>query len=91
VQRETELEDTVMSETTAVRPIGELSDRARIALVNTGTNREGARVPVTPGESMVWAELTEAGLIGAGGGLTRKGSIARERYTDRLMDSVFGT
>ena len=73
-----------MSETT----VAELSDRARIALVNTGTNREGARVPVTPSESMVWAELTGAGFVGLTGGLTRAGSIARERYMNQLMDKL---
>lgn len=78
-----------MRDSTVVRPVNELSDRARIALVNTGTNRQGARVPVSRNESMAWAELTEAGLIGPDGGLTREGSIYRERHTNQLMDELF--
>jgi hypothetical protein len=79
-----------MSDTrTEASEVAALSDRARAALMNTGTNREGARVPVSRNESMLWAELTEAGLIGPGGGLTRAGSIARERHTNRVMDELF--
>ena len=37
----------------------------------------------------VLAELSHAGLIGPGGGLTRKGEIARAREIERRMDEAF--
>jgi hypothetical protein len=70
----------------------ELSREALTALMNAGTNRIGARVFAAPS---VMAELREAGLIAnrvgkvQTSGLTRAGSIARERQSDRLMDELF--
>lgn len=73
-----------MSDTKAT----ELSPEALTALMNTGTNRQGSAVPVAR-HSRVWAELKAAGMIRAGGGLTRAGSIVRERRVNQLLDDVF--
>jgi hypothetical protein len=66
--------------------ITELSHAALRALIDTGTNRQGAVVPATGG---VWGELRTAGLIGDGGGLTRAGTIARQCESDRRMNELF--
>lgn len=55
-----------------------LSAAAQSALLSTGTNRQGAK-PTHPMTPAVKAELVDAGLLGTGGGLTRSGTIARER------------
>lgn len=65
----------------------ELSAEALTALMNTGTNRQGSAVPIAR-NSGVWAELEAAGMIRSGGGLTRAGSIARERRVNQLLDDV---
>lgn len=65
---------------------GTLSPDATAALVNVGTNRQGATVHAT-GDAF-W-ELEAAGLIGIKGGLTRAGSIYRQNMMDRLMDAAF--
>jgi hypothetical protein len=65
-----------------------LSREALSALMSTGTNRQGAAVPVARG-SEVWDELRAAGMIHEKGGLTRAGSIVRQREADRLMDELF--
>ena len=66
-----------------------LSPQARTALLSVGTNRQGA----TPrqrdaGPEVMW-ELEAAGLIGPGGGLTRKGSIVRQREVTRSLEDAF--
>lgn len=66
----------------------QLSPQALTALMNTGTNRQGSAVPVARG-SALWRELEAAGMIRSGGGLTRAGSIARERHATRLLDELF--
>ncbi|HEU4752323.1 MAG TPA: hypothetical protein VFU47_04370 [Armatimonadota bacterium] len=65
-----------------------LSKEALSVLMSTGTNRQGA-VPQTHVPEHVREELEAAGMLGPGGGLTRSGSIAREREADRLMDELF--
>lgn len=67
---------------------GQLSREALSALMSVGTNRQGAAVPVAR-DSGVWDELKTAGMIRDGGGLTRAGSIVRQREADRLMDELF--
>jgi len=65
-----------------------LSKQARSALISVGTNRQGAVVhPNLP--AGVLKELRDADLIGRGYGLTRKGSIERERIVDAMMDDLF--
>jgi hypothetical protein len=66
----------------------ELSAEALSALMNTGTNRQGSAVPVGR-DTPLWRELEEAGMIRRGGGLTRLGSIVRDREVNRLMDTLF--
>lgn len=69
----------------------ELSPEAKTALINAGSSRMGARVlqpsTCTPA---AFVELHEAGLIGANDGLTRKGSITRERLVRAALDAAFG-
>lgn len=65
-----------------------LTPEALTALANVGTNRQGAEIhPYTATE--VRRELQVAGLIGPFGGLTRKGSIVRQRHMDALLDAAF--
>jgi hypothetical protein len=66
-----------------------LSKEAAEALFNVGTNRQGATIAHnTP--AVVVAELRTAGLIGFNLGLTRRGTIARERISNALLDAAFG-
>lgn len=64
-----------------------LSDAATTALVNTGTNRQGE---VVQGSAAVLDELFGAGLVGQGNGLTRRGTIARERLATAALEAAFG-
>lgn len=65
-----------------------LSRAAEKALIDVGTNRQGARInPRTPESALI--ELVNAGLIGPAYGLTRTGTIRRSRLMDRLMDEMF--
>lgn len=66
----------------------ELSDAARTALLAVPSDAEGA--VVRTGGAAVWAELSEAGLIGPRGGLTRKGSILKARLDREQLDALFG-
>lgn len=60
-----------------------MSDAAREALINIGTHRQGATAPILSQDAL--AELEYLGYIGKGQGLTRKGSIVRERLVDAAM------
>ena len=64
-----------------------LSEAAAKELVAIGTNRQGATNRRIPAE--VIAELQDAKLIGPGFGLTRKGTITRQRIMDSVLDSMF--
>lgn len=64
----------------------QMSEAAKRALINVGTNRQGARVSATPA---VRRELLLAGLIGDLDGLTRKGSIKRESVLSAALDAAF--
>jgi hypothetical protein len=48
----------------------------------------GAAVPALPAER---AALRDAGMVGANGGLTLRGSIRAERLKDRELDDLFGS
>lgn len=66
----------------------QLTKAAREALIAVGTRRQGATInTVTPGP--VADELRNAGLIGPGNGLTRRGTIVRERLLDAALDAAF--
>lgn len=54
------------------------------AMVNAGTNRQGAVVRDDTGE-----RLTDTEVTGPRGGLTRKGTITRQREMDWLMEELF--
>lgn len=64
-----------------------LTTDARDALINAASGRQGAKVP---GSSPVDAvqELTCAGLIGVNHGLTRKGTVIRQRILNSLLDRM---
>lgn len=65
-----------------------MTGAARTALIDIGTSRQGAlpRAGVT-GAQM--AEMSRLGLIGPQGGLTRKGSIMRDRLIEAALDEAF--
>lgn len=66
----------------------DLSAAARSALLAIGTNRQGAVIaPGTPSGASL--ELRAAGYTGPDNGLTRAGSIARQRLNERLMEAMF--
>lgn len=65
-----------------------LTAEARTALINVGTNRQGAKVTGT--DVATELELNMAGLIGEGAGLTRTGTIVRQRLMDLALESAFG-
>jgi hypothetical protein len=65
-----------------------MTHTAKRALISTGTNRQGA-VP-TDASPADLAELERLGYIGPGGGLTRRGTIARERAVTADLDDLFG-
>lgn len=62
-----------------------MSETAKRALLDVGTNRQGAKVADGVGA----VELYSMGLIGEGMGLTRKGTIARERLVNEAMEAMF--
>lgn len=64
-----------------------LSESAIRALIDVGTNRQGAIVPVNTLPAPL-RELRAEGLI-KGYGLTRKGTIARERIVAAAMEATF--
>lgn len=68
--------------------IANLSKSAETALVNVGTLRQGATVNTITTTEVV-AELQTAGLIGPGYGLTRRGTIARQRLVYAALDAAF--
>jgi hypothetical protein len=65
----------------------ELSIEGRQALLNVPGNRQGTKVQNV--SVAVQAELFLAGLIGKTQGLTRKGTIVRERLLDAVLNSAF--
>jgi hypothetical protein len=68
--------------------MNKMSTAARTALMNIGTMRQGSTCgPATP--SAVVAELKSLGYLGAGGGLTRKGSIKRELIAEEQYEGMF--
>lgn len=63
-----------------------LSENAKDALYNVGTSRQGARVSAAP---IVLGELMRHCLIGNEQGLTRKGTITRDRIAAAKLDAAF--
>jgi hypothetical protein len=56
------------------------------ALLSASSNRQGTPVPAI---AKVQREMQELGLVGPDGGLTRSGSIARERAMNAALDAAF--
>ncbi len=63
-----------------------LSAKAEDALL-AAENRQGAKIRTDVDTE--W-ELIDAGLFGKKGGLTRKGTIARQRIMDTRLNEAFG-
>ena len=66
----------------------QLTEDARQALLSTDTNRQGATPRGRVAEDTL-KELKLAGLLGRGGGLTRRGTIVRQRLMDARLDAAF--
>lgn len=64
-----------------------LTAKAIKALINANGSHQGAEVPVTTLAAEF--ELQDAGLIGKGNGLTRKGTIVRERLVNAALEAAF--
>lgn len=64
-----------------------LSTGARSALSSAGSSRQGTRVRAM---ARVVSELADAGLVGAGNGLTQHGSIVRDSIVTQELDRMFG-
>jgi hypothetical protein len=63
-----------------------MSKQATAALINAGTNRQGAAIKA---DDATLAELVKLNLIGPERGLTRKGTIERERAMNAALDAAF--
>lgn len=63
-----------------------LSPAAKSALINVGTSRQGALIGGTVKLSVI-QELVNAGMIGPQRGLTRAGSIARDRAVNEALNA----
>lgn len=66
-----------------------LSDAAKTALLSASGNNVGTIV-FTSGSGRTYRELRDASVIGLNGGLTRKGSIVRERLVSERLNDAFG-
>jgi hypothetical protein len=75
-----------MTKTSGTQTIETLSERAKSALLAAKSNRQGE---VTGAVGPTMRELFDAGLIGEDGGLTRKGTIVREKLLSAALDAAF--
>ncbi len=66
--------------------MNKLSEAAESALIAAKCNRQGT---VVTADAVVITELFDQGLVGAGDGLTRKGTIARERLVLAREEAAF--
>lgn len=64
-----------------------LTPAARSALLAAQSRRQGAKVTADP---VVVTELFDLGLVAKGDGLTRKGTIAREKLQAQALEAAFG-
>lgn len=67
----------------------EITGAAATALADCGTNRQGTPIPASTATE-VRRELERAGLIGPNAGLTRRGTIVRQRLMDEMLEKAFG-
>lgn len=66
-----------------------MSQAARTALINIGTQRQGATAAARTAPAVI-DELQRLGYIGKGHGLTRKGSIKRQILLEDTLNDLFG-
>lgn len=64
-----------------------MSEAAQSALVNAKSSKQGTP---TGAHGSARQELSDLGIIGKDGGLTRKGSIVREALIEVRLDAAFG-
>jgi hypothetical protein len=76
--------------TTTEQVLAELSTGARSALINAGSSATGTEVLAAGIAPAIFVELAEWGLVGPNDGLTRQGSIVRQRLIDLALESAFG-
>ena len=76
--------------TNAASTAQKLTADARTALINAGNSAIGTRVLGPSCAPATFVELAEWGLIGENDGLTRMGSIVRQRLVDLALESAFG-
>ena len=69
------------------RTIAQLTEAAKTALITARSRRQGAKVTADP---VVVTELFDRGLVGPGDGLTRTGTIVRQRLLREAEDAAFG-
>lgn len=69
-----------------------MGDAAKALLINAGTNRQGATVPLprTNEEIVGLNELRKLGYVGKGDGLTRRGTIKRQILVEDTLNELFG-
>lgn len=63
-----------------------LTPAARSALIAAESRRQGAKVTA---DAVVVTELFDLGLVAKGDGLTRKGTIAREKLIREAEEAAF--
>jgi hypothetical protein len=66
----------------------EPADEARSALLSARSSRQG-EVPAAGCTTEALSELSRLGLIGPGGGLTRSGSIMRDKILAQQIGDLF--
>lgn len=66
----------------------QMTAAVRTALTSAGSSAIGTPIPRTT-DPLVRDHLEKLGLIGSQGGLTRTGSIFRERYVEEDLDLLF--
>jgi len=64
-----------------------MSKEAESALVDAAGGHQGAKVTTDDDTGL---ELYAKGIVGESGGLTRRGTIVRERLLARRLDEAFG-
>ena len=64
-----------------------ISEAAQTALRNAAGPQQGAKVIA---DTETKFELYESGLISKGAGLTRRGTIVRERLVSAQLEAAFG-
>lgn len=63
-----------------------MTEKMQTALINAEHGGQGAKVSA---DAITLQKLESAKLIGSGDGLTRKGTIERERLISAKMDELF--